>query len=506
MTRWIVLGVFVCVSMASAQNEVTWDKNGHAYELVKVKRGISWPEAREEAERRGGYLACITSSAENQFVRKLLRDEDLKVSNGPWLGGFQPDGSPEPDGNWQWVSKEPWNFDDWDNEQPNNYKAGECYLQYMNKGWNDQGAKNKLPAYVVEYESLPQPESKRNASPQFRIWTDTQGQRLEATLVDEKDGKVILQTRAKKTTTLPIEKLSREDREYLGHTEKTSPEPEAAKPSSYENQLKKLKALHEQGLISKSVFEKKQEALLDTLLNENGSASAVPVEKTYPVDLKRGLVLDLGFDAEGLAAEDRSGHENHGIVKGATWVPNGRIGGAYLFRQQDKNDQIVITDSDSLDVDAITVCAWVKTENEESGWARIFDKHWEKGFCLTMGGTSESQGSALHGRVKFEPGRKRAVVPKKKISDGKWHSLIASYEKGKLKFYLDGQISAKRSYPRKLSPVPKNDRDLVIGNATPGYIEHDSQSNAFDGLIDEVRIYNRVLSPEEVEALYTLAK
>jgi hypothetical protein len=53
--------------------------NGHAYEVVPGQ--MTWFEARDEAKARGGYLATITSAAEDRFVQKLIRHDDGQPNN-----------------------------------------------------------------------------------------------------------------------------------------------------------------------------------------------------------------------------------------------------------------------------------------------------------------------------------------------------------------------------------------------------------------------------------------
>lgn len=118
----------------------------HYYEPVYVKSGnLNWYQAAYLAEDAGAYLACPETEEENAFVFSLVNDgkyfwsfpEEGKhygISIGPFLGGYQPEGSPEPDGGWIWLSGEPWEYSNWavnlddgvidkdprDNTQPNN--------------------------------------------------------------------------------------------------------------------------------------------------------------------------------------------------------------------------------------------------------------------------------------------------------------------------------------------------------------------------------------------------
>ena len=145
--------------------------NGHWYEVVLVPERISWTDAKTEAELKGGYLATITSAEENSFVFSLVTTPACwttgtpGTSLGPWLGGFQPDGSPEPDGNWQWLSGEPFTYTCWAPFEPSNGWGSEHFLSFYNgtensmaSTWNDlqnYDAPYAPVAYVVEY--IPEP-------------------------------------------------------------------------------------------------------------------------------------------------------------------------------------------------------------------------------------------------------------------------------------------------------------------------------------------------------------
>jgi hypothetical protein len=158
------------VSAAPVVWSTTDGGNGHTYEVVAAPETLSWDAARAAAQARGGDLATITSPAENAFVFDLVDspdywiDYDGHIPMGPWLGGFQPLGSPEPAGGWEWVTGEPFAFTNWAPGQPSN-TSGEDRLHFFvgeiagQRGptWNDvQNNGQALPrAYVVEY--VPEP-------------------------------------------------------------------------------------------------------------------------------------------------------------------------------------------------------------------------------------------------------------------------------------------------------------------------------------------------------------
>lgn len=191
--KWVCSGVAALLAAAAASHAqpVQWSGNGHWYEII-VTPDVNWGTARDAAAIRGGYLATITSQEENDFLFDLVMNTpnawyyfDNRRSIGPWLGGYQPAGSMEPDENWQWITGEPFTWNNWAPNQPDNDDLGETYLHFSNLGpvldgtWNDRDAddNNRDSAYIVEYNSVPcpimllQPTSKNLCPGQRAVFT-----------------------------------------------------------------------------------------------------------------------------------------------------------------------------------------------------------------------------------------------------------------------------------------------------------------------------------------------
>lgn len=156
------------------QASTTWTTgagaNNHHYRLYAAPNGINWADAQTFAINLGGFLATINSADENTFVFSTL---DLAFySNvwyidspgnaiGPWLGGFQPAGAPEPAGGWEWVTSEPWSFTNWAAGEPNNVGGNENRLHYFGNGnnrvstWNDIGEAALIRGFIVEIVPAP---------------------------------------------------------------------------------------------------------------------------------------------------------------------------------------------------------------------------------------------------------------------------------------------------------------------------------------------------------------
>lgn len=162
----LCLLLVVCLGPISEAVVIVDAGSGHGYEIVETI--VTWDEARAAAEAMSylgwaGQLASITSEGENTFVVEQV----LGLGDAYWIGGFQPEGSVEPAGGWQWLSGEPFVYTNWGAGEPNNFRgwdenAVEIYRTAELYGtWNDlvgDGIRN-YPGrgFVVEYARVPEP-------------------------------------------------------------------------------------------------------------------------------------------------------------------------------------------------------------------------------------------------------------------------------------------------------------------------------------------------------------
>jgi hypothetical protein len=88
------------------------------------------------------------------------------------------------------------------------------------------------------------------------------------------------------------------------------------------------------------------------------------------------------------------------------------------------------------------------------------------------------------------------------MNDGSWHALAVTFQRNAmLKVYFDGNLLLNNNssdYGIDISGISGN-----IQNSAQCYIGKCEGGESFDGLIDDVLIYNRALSSNEVAALYT---
>lgn len=141
---------------ALTQWRVDQGGNGHSYEVVNVASPIGWDAAKTQAESRGGYLATLTSAAENDFVGTLVQANGRNA----FLGGFQIDPSAPANVGWAWVTGETWSYTNWAAGEPNDQGSPSEWVLEMwsNRLWNDvpnAGSGYAEWAYVVEVVPAP---------------------------------------------------------------------------------------------------------------------------------------------------------------------------------------------------------------------------------------------------------------------------------------------------------------------------------------------------------------
>jgi len=107
-------------------------------ERVSRTGEFTFDEAVLDAESRGGYLATITNSDENNDV------DEIATSN-EWLGGTDK----EVEGVWEWITGEEWTYSNWNPNEPNNSNNEDGLHIYSNGKWNDIPLTNDY-AYILE--------------------------------------------------------------------------------------------------------------------------------------------------------------------------------------------------------------------------------------------------------------------------------------------------------------------------------------------------------------------
>ena len=221
--------------------------------------------------------------------------------------------------------------------------------------------------------------------------------------------------------------------------------------------------------------------------NQTTSAPiTVTVNNTAPL----GLVAAYGFEeANGTAVSDSSGLGNVGTIAGATRVAGGRFGKALSF--DGVNDVVTVFDSDSLDISVgMTLEAWVNPRSLGQ-FSTILMKEQFNDLAYVLyantqyfGGVANRPSVEINTSSNFNLTQNTAQLPL-----NTWTHVAATYDGKDLRLYING-VAVQRA---AAGPIVQSSRELRIGgNLVWG--------EYFDGLIDEVRVYNRALTAQEIQA------
>ena len=218
------------------------------------------------------------------------------------------------------------------------------------------------------------------------------------------------------------------------------------------------------------------------------TATAVPtLTKTpfvIPTSLEQGLAAYYPFNGN---ANDMSGHGYNGIVNGAKLSADrfGNPDAAYSF--DGFGDFIEIPDIGSYK--QLTESIWVYY-TDSSPSLRVLNNHkgWESNYLHF---------EIWDGQVEFSINGSGDQVSDFRFTSrtlNQWHHIAAIYDSTTTStyFYIDGELDATRSH--NFSGA------VTVGPAWIG--GWDGQPRWFQGYLDDIRIYSRVLSTLEIQALY----
>lgn len=206
-------------------------------------------------------------------------------------------------------------------------------------------------------------------------------------------------------------------------------------------------------------------------------------------------------------ANDLSGNNNNGTVTGAVLTTDrfGNSNSAYNF--PNANDNITISSITQSNVLKYSVSGWFqKTSSSINVEGNIFCG---SNPCNAPGGLRFSIGAnnqACFGAEYQSCSSVWSYTSNQNYADDTWHSFVILFDATDglidttmLKIYIDNQFVAQHKQTQGdvnnvIAPI-NNSLPTILGNATGG-------NDNFKGKLDDIRIYDRVLNTNEIEALY----
>jgi hypothetical protein len=223
-----------------------------------------------------------------------------------------------------------------------------------------------------------------------------------------------------------------------------------------------------------------------------GSRASI-ANKSKPERISNGLVGYWTFDANkiyGTTVYDSSSGGNNGTMTNGPVPTNGKVGQALNFSSVD--DYVLVPSSTIYNNANMTICAWVYPT------ANVSSVHIASRLGVAASGDWRfgigAAGGTWRFRVQTSAGQSSAESSTG-FNLNSWQYVCGIYNGNNVVLYVNG---AQTNSVSNVGSMGSTNVDVWIGNA--------STNEDFTGKIDDVRIYNRALSDDELKALYNMGK
>ncbi len=245
-------------------------------------------------------------------------------------------------------------------------------------------------------------------------------------------------------------------------------------------------------------------------LNENYLSESTTSDDSE-MNLEKGLIAYYPFNGN---ANDLTQNHNNGVVYGATLSKDrfNKINSAYGFSSSGftrgaLSNEIYIPYNSVLNVPIITISFWVKPT--AFNWfgcsgpcqANIINR-FQYGYSNPNGqvfgvylfsnalGVSQGVYGGFTG-----PNGAGGVISASGVNSSflnSWHNISVSYDKSFIKVYIDGKLASSQPDNYGINILGNSGISIGISNQANGYWD------PYDGIFDDLRIYNRALTQSEI--------
>lgn len=197
-------------------------------------------------------------------------------------------------------------------------------------------------------------------------------------------------------------------------------------------------------------------------------------------------------------ANDESGNNLNGIVTGATLAIDrfGRGNSAYYFNGSDNYITVENQDAFNQLSSQISIAAWINTYGTTNDHQIVIGKWYKDGtpntswlFELQPNGNIIQMPISGVSTDNYSNASSNEV-----LNYNQWYFVVGVYDSQSVKIYINGIL---RCDLRTSGEISVNESNVIIG-------AHDSQvdRNPFFGMIDDIGIWNRALTQQEITTLY----
>ncbi|MBT5380904.1 MAG: DUF5011 domain-containing protein [Opitutae bacterium] len=206
---------------------------------------------------------------------------------------------------------------------------------------------------------------------------------------------------------------------------------------------------------------------------------------------KDDLVLYFPFnETEGAMAFDASANSFEGTVSGDPLWEAGKFGNA--LHLDGVNDQVIVNHDVKFDLAAYTVSVWIKPEKNNENWTGVIGR---QGRCYNFWLNRSNQNDwGIHHRFWDQASSNSGAPDSPTFIMGEWHLVTLTNDATIARTYVNGTL---RTEGPVNGPLENSTGNLFIGSKPDG-----GNSNYFQGMIDDLRLYGVALNESEVAKVY----
>jgi RHS repeat-associated protein len=202
--------------------------------------------------------------------------------------------------------------------------------------------------------------------------------------------------------------------------------------------------------------------------------------------VNEGLIASYSFNEnEGGIAHDGAGSHD-AEIKGADWT-TGKYGSGLKFNAAE-HDELTVPDSEDLRLQDFTLEAWVSPE-ESLNMAPVVAKTSTEGFGYALYAGGDGVAGHPMGYITYQEWVNAHVYDGENLPLNSWNHLAVTNDGQYIRLYVNGKLVDTGTSEE----VEAGEGPLTIGGDEPF-----ASGGYFDGKIDQVRIYNRALSAQEL--------
>ena len=218
-------------------------------------------------------------------------------------------------------------------------------------------------------------------------------------------------------------------------------------------------------------------------------------------DFEQGMENTLKNKATGLYIGKDSPSQLDGICKGTVWT-TGRWPHKGALGFDGINDYVDCGNNWGAITSEITIEIWLKKRGTDGARNMVVVSKGGNGLYSPYT-ISIDKGNSIYFLQQAKPNRAwdTFLYSQRVIADDRWHHIVVTNDLITAKIYIDGVLDDSEDFsPAKI--LNDNDVSLTIGAAINPLYKTIGQY--FEGAIDEIAIYNRALTPKEIESHYTI--